>query len=205
MSGCENIYIISSAIDDYLSFLCSAEWLWVPKHEHFFSNALFFNQYMIHRLIGQQYEYGRCYNYTTVANMCARICGRYAYYKEGQDDSIELNGRLIDFESEKWIQVMNQFVKLRGSLIRKDASITVLPTEIEGILGADEEDEDLIPDENDEIDNAVESSDAFSESFEQMRSWLKFHACMSNIQPQFDNALQGGTDVIPLKSIVAFE
>jgi hypothetical protein len=166
---------------------------------------IFCHQYLIHRLIGRQHEYGRLYNNTLLGSLVARVCGRHAYYKGGEDDKYELRDRLIVFNSEKWDTCIEEFVTIRNSLVRKDASLMVLPAEVEEVPGADEEDTDLIPDEDDEVDPEVDSSEAFSESFLQMKEWFKFHACLSCLQPQFENAIQNGTDVIPHKSIVAFE
>jgi len=162
---------------------------------------------MINRLIGKQYDFGRLYNYSNLANMVGRICGRHAYHNQKQDeeDEYQLQDHLIDFSHEKWEKVIKQFEASRNNLIRRDAAVTVLPTEIEEISGADEEDEDLIPSSNDEINPELESSGVFNESFSQMKDWIKFHACLSYIQPQFDNAIQNGTDVMPRKSINNFK
>lgn len=161
---------------------------------------------MVHRLIGNQYPYGRLFNYTTAANLVGRICGRHAYHgEEGDDDECQLLSRLVDFDLAKWETVIDQLVRLRDSLIRKDAKIIVLPTELEEIPGADEEEVEEIPDENEEIDTEIESNEAFTTSFLQMKDWLKFHACLSCIQPQLETAMNDGTDVIPKENIAKFE
>eukprot|EP00804_Cyclotella_cryptica_P009519 CCRYP_006247-RA/>CCRYP_006247-RA protein AED:0.03 eAED:0.03 QI:441/1/1/1/0.5/0.66/3/112/508 len=163
---------------------------------------------MVHRLIGKQYDFGRLYNYTSLANSVARICGRRAYYttngnEEDNAFAPQLHDRLIDFDPEKWQKVMNQFVGLRESLIRRDASFIVLPTEIDDVQGADEEDPDMYPDEDDEVDPERESMDAFSVFYIQVKDLIKFHTCLSCVQPQLDNAIRKGTDVIPLENIAA--
>lgn len=162
-------------------------------------------QYMIHRLIGTQYEYGRLYNYSTLANLVARVCARRAYHGDDENE-IQLTDRLIDLDVPKWEKIIKQLTDVRDSLLRKDASLTLLPTEIAGTPGADvSDDEDWLPSANDEVNEELETSEAFSESFLQMKDWLKFHACLSCIQPQFHNALNNGTDVIPLENIANFE
>ena len=165
---------------------------------------------MVHRLIGKQYDFGRLYNYTSLANSAARICGRQAYYNmDGKEETNtctpQLPDRLIDFDPEKWGKVMKQFIGLRESLIRRDASFIILPTEIDAIQGADEEDPDMYPDEDDEVDPERESLDAFSGSYIQVKNLINFHSCLSCVQPQFDNAIRKGTGVIPLENIVALQ
>lgn len=165
---------------------------------------------MIHRLIGTQYEYGRLYNYSTLANIIARVCGRYAYHGDGDEgDEIQLTDYLIDFDLPRWEKVINQLDRVRDSLIRKDASFTLLPTEIVDVPGADADNEEVIPswipEANDEINEEMESSEAFSELFLEMRDWIKFHACLSCVQPQFQNALKNGTDVISMENIAKLE
>ena len=178
--------------------MCSSTYL--------FRHNLFHQKYMIHRLIGKQYEFGRLYNYTQLANMAARVCARYAYDgDEHHEDKFQIYGPLIGFDPQRWETVIEQFVSMRDSLVRKDASVCCFPTEIQEEVGATEEDENMIPDEDDEVDEEKASNDAFSESFDQMKDWIKFHACLSHIQPHFENAMQEGTGVIPTENIVAFE
>jgi hypothetical protein len=162
---------------------------------------------MIHRLIGRQYAYGRLYNYTNIANMVSRICGRYAYNmpENEVETTPQLQNRLIDFEPEMWGKVLAQFSNIRGFLVRKDAAFTVLPVEIEEIDGADEEDLDVLPKEDDSVNLKIENLDEFSVTYCQMNNLIKFHACLSHIQPYFEDAIEGGTGLIPLDNIVAFQ
>ena len=138
--------------------------------------------------------------------MAARVCARYAYDGEEHcEDKIQIYGPLIGFDPQRWETVVEQFVSMRDSLVRKDADVCCFPTEIQEEVGATEEDENMIPDENDEVDEEKASTEAFSESFDQMKDWIKFHDCLSHIQPQFENAMQDGTSVISKENIIAFE
>lgn len=174
---------------------------------------------MIERLIGHQFDYGRSFNRTIVANLITRIGGRYAYAVP--DDELEhedyqsapYEDCLVDFTPQKWNRVLVKFEQARDSLIRIDATFIVLPSELVDAKGSDEYDEDDKPQLNDEInEKLVESHDEFTKGYDKMRDWIKFHACLSHLQPQFEMAIQKGSVdgaeesvVIPHENIIEFE
>ncbi|KAL9180091.1 hypothetical protein ACHAXT_008061 [Thalassiosira profunda] len=167
-------------------------------------------RYMIRRLIGEQYDYGRLYNRTCIANLVARLCGRHAYRIPSQveegDKSYHLADCLVEFTPKKWKNVMDQFQRLRGSMLRNDAAVVVYPSE----LGEDDEevDDDYTPPETDEeIDEVLASHDDFSKWYNKMLDMMRFHACMSHLQPQLEGALQEGESrsSYPRDAIVAFD
>jgi len=170
-------------------------------------------RYMIHRLIGHQYDYGRLYNRTCVANLVARVCGRYAYLMpdeeiEEGDQSYNLVDCLVDFTSDKWSKVIVQFEHLRESMLRNDASLIVLPSKLDDENG-DGDSEELLPEGDEEINEELASHAYFSEGYTKMLDWLKFHTCLSHLQPQLETAIQKGSSaesvVIPHDNIVAFD
>lgn len=174
---------------------------------------------MIERLIGHQLDYGRLFNRTSIANIISRIGGRHAYAvpdDEMEDDSYQpLPDCLVDFPPKKWNRVLDKFEELRDSLIKMDATFIVLPSELESAKGSDEYDDDDWPEPNDEInEELVDSHDEFTRGYDKMMDWIKFHACLSHLQPQFEMAIQKGSTgdgaaeesvVIPHDNILAFE
>lgn len=176
---------------------------------------------MMRRLIGHQYDYGRLYNRTCIANIVARVCGRRAYGSNHDDDhtsteegdNYKLAEQLIDFAPSKWKKVIHQFTHLRDSLVRNDASLIVLPGEItedDGGAGDGDNDE-FIPQNDDGVNEAVASRQEFSKEYARMLDCMKFHACLSFIQPRLDKAIQSGSIegvesvAIPHEDIIAFE
>ena len=149
-----------------------------------------------------------------IANMIARVCGRHAYVipdSERHDDANHrLEDCLVDFSPKRWQKVMVQFESLRESLVRNDAMDIILPTKnVNGKEGsADEED---AFDEDDRADEELDTHDEFTKRYENMKDLIKFHTCLSHLQPQMATAIQKGTRggaesvVIPHENIVAFE
>ena len=179
---------------------------------------------MIHRLIGHQYDYGRLYNRTCIANLVARICGRYPYTVPDEIDEQEgdrtyhLVDCLVHFTPDKWKKVMDQFVSLRESLLRNDACLIVLPAELENDHHGqrpknedEKEEEGLLPEANDNVNEALENHADFTKGYQRMMDLIKFHTCLSHLQPDFEDAIQKGEDTgtesvsIPYENIVAFE
>ena len=184
------------------------------------SSSLKKQQYMIHRLIGNQYDYGRLYNRTCVANLVARVGGRHSYVVPDQievqegDQSCHLVDCLVHFTPDKWKKIMDQFADLRESLLRNDACLIVLPTELDGRSKNDDDEEDqegLIPEENDSVNETLEKHADFTKGYHRMMDLIKFHTCLSHLQPDFETAIQNGDDAgaesiaIPYDNIVAFE
>jgi len=175
------------------------------------SHSLFnLEQYMLHRLIGHQYDYGRLYNHTCISNIVARVCGRHAYVIP---DEVEEGGKLyqladclVDFTPDKWKTVIGQFQRLRESMLRNDASLIVLPSKLdddnERLGDADE----TLPESDDEINEELESHTDFSKKYIKMLDLMKFHMCLSHLQPQLETAIQGAESVvIPHDNIIAFD
>lgn len=171
-------------------------------------------QYMVKRLIGHQFPYGRLYNRTFIANVAARVCARQPYSNDDAFDAddvhkFQLGDCLVDFTPDKWKKVMTQFEDLRNSLLRKDAALMVLQ------LCDDDEDagdtEDEVPSFDDSVNPLLESSKEFTQSYDEVLDLMKFHMCLSHIQPQFEEVLQNGSSadkeavVIPNDDIMAFE
>lgn len=175
---------------------------------------------MINRLIGHQYDYGRLYNRTCTANIIARVCGRYAYSSEDSEQFVIGNQTyfipecLVEFTPPKWERIIAQFENLRGNLLRNDASLTVPPAELDDNNEALEDDQLPIPENDDSVNMEMDCHDDFAKGYENVLDLLKFHTCLSHLQPQLDTAVQssgmgggGGAEsvVIPRESIVAFE
>ena len=167
------------------------------------------------RLIGHQFPYGRLYNHTCIANIIARVCARHPYSVDDvshADDgyNCQLADCLLDFQPEKWKKIIMQFEDLRKSLLRNDATFIVLPGEMND---EDEDDptEDDAPSSDDSVNPLLKSSEEFTHTFNKVLDSMKFHMCLSHIQPQFENAMQKGSFsdeeavVIPHDNIVAFE
>ncbi|KAL7541959.1 hypothetical protein ACHAXR_011387 [Thalassiosira sp. AJA248-18] len=174
-------------------------------------------RYMIDRLIGPLYNYGRLWNRTIIANMVVRVCGRHAYVLpdeiEQGDQSYIFADCLVDFTPDKWKKIMVQFQQLRESMLRNDASLIVLPTEVDDgseHKGGDSDEEDR-PEEDDWINEELECHADFTKGYEKMMEWMKFHTCLSHLQPHLETAIQKGSIegaesvVIPHDNIVAFD
>ncbi|KAL7551416.1 hypothetical protein ACHAWF_017653 [Thalassiosira exigua] len=174
-------------------------------------------RYIIRRLIGHQYDYGRLYNRTCIANIVSRLCGRHAYVKpkkvaEGYRPH-QLLECLVDTTAEKWKKIMVQFELLRESMLQNDAALFVLPAELDdddgnGRSGSDSE--EFPPEEDDEVNEERASHIAFTEGYENMMALMKFHTCLSHLQPYLETAIQTGSAsgaesvVIPRENIIAF-
>lgn len=153
-------------------------------------------QYIVKRLIGHQYPYGRLYNRTFIANVTARICARQPYSNDDASDEddnhkCQLEDCLVDFTPEKWKKVIEQFESLRESLLRKDAALLVLQY-YDGDEDSDKM-EDEVPSCDESVNPLLESSKEFTQSYNKVLDWMKFHMCLSHIQPQFEKALQKGS------------
>ena len=129
------------------------------------------------------------------------------------DTSYSLVDCLIDFTPDKWKKVIGQWEFLRESMVRNDASLIVLPSQIEddeGTKSNDDEDE-LIPEGDEDVNEAMDSHADFTRGYAKILDLMKFHACLSHLQPQFESAIQNGDTegvesvVIPHDNIVAFE
>ena len=172
---------------------------------------------MIRRLIGHQYDYGRLYNRTCIANIVARVCGRHPYSIPDEidqgDASYSLVDCLIDFTPDKWKKVIGQWYFLRESMVRNDASLIVLPSQIEDDEGtkSNDDDEELIPEGDEGVNEAVETHADFTKGYAKILDLMKFHYCLRHLQPQFEAAIQNGdiegvvSLIIPHDDIVAFE
>lgn len=176
---------------------------------------------MIKRLIGHQYDFGRLYNRTCTANIVARVCGRHAYSNE-EDEPIVIGNQsffipecLVDFNPPKWKKVIAQFANLRENLLRNDASLTVLPAELDDENEALDDDQLAIPKGDESINMDLGCHTDFSKEYENVLNLMRFHLCLSHLQPQLETAIQSGTKtsggggvesvVIPRESIIAFE
>lgn len=175
---------------------------------------------MINRLIGHQYDFGRLYNRTCSANIVARVCARHAYNCEENEhlvgnQSYYISECLVDFDPKKWKKVIAQFVNLRENLLRNDASLTVLPSELNDENEALEGGQLPIPDADESINMALGCHVDFSKGYESVLNLMKFHTCLSHLQPQLETAIQSGTTacgggiaesvVIPRENIISFE
>jgi hypothetical protein len=174
-------------------------------------------QYMIRRLIGFQYPYGRLYNRTCIVNIVSRVCARYPY--EVPDEIESWDERLVDCLVElnpvKWQRLIDQFQQLRDSMLRNDAALVVLPSELDDddeLVEGHREGEEPCPEEDDGVNEALESHANFNANYVKMMDWLKFHLCLSHLQPMLHTAIRkssivGGSEsvVIPHDNIVAFE
>lgn len=98
-------------------------------------------------------------------------------------------------------------------MLRNDATLTVLPCEIDDDEKAVDhpEGEDMIPSEDDSVNEALESHADFNANYEMMMDRLKFHQCLSHLQPQLATAIQSSpiagaeSVVISHNTIIAFE
>lgn len=164
------------------------------------------------RLIGHQYDYGRLYNRTIVANVVGRMCGRHAYAIPDDEEGFDhtMKDCLVDFTPDKWEKVLKQVEYLRSQLLRNDASIVVLPGECQD-EDADDEDEEHVPDEDMGVNRRLEANAAFSRDYDKILGLMKFHQCLSHLQPRLEDAIQNGSAkgtesvVIPHDDIVAFK
>lgn len=170
---------------------------------------------MITRLIGQQMDYGRLYNRTCMANIVSRITGRYPYEvpveeMEEDDQAYQMEGCLVDFTPDKWKKCICMFENLREGMVRNDAALIVLPSQF---VNADDRqvDDSDIPDADDNVNEAVNKHVDFQKGYKKLMDLMKFHACLSHLQPHFEKAIQKGSAegvesvVIPHDNIVAFE
>mmetsp|Transcript_27390 Transcript_27390/g.58866 ORF Transcript_27390/g.58866 Transcript_27390/m.58866 type:complete len:568 (+) Transcript_27390:108-1811(+) len=170
-------------------------------------------QYMIRRLIMHQYGYGRLYIRTCIANIVFRICGVHAYKIPRDADGDDQVERLVDLSPAKWEKNIVRFEALRKIMLRNDATLVILPSRLQldddgnkvsaGDCG---DDEDEIPLEDDEINEALESHDDFSLGYVDVMNHMKFHTCLGHLQPQLETAIHGEESaVIPHENIIAFE
>ncbi len=170
---------------------------------------------MMRRLIGNQYPYGRLYNRTLIANIIARVCARHPYSVDDVSDAddgynCQLIDCLVDINPQKWKKIIVQLEELRTSLLRKDASLLVLPVEL-----SDDHDVEDSDDEpfwgDDSVNPLLASSKEFTDFYNKILDSMKFHMCLSHIRLPLEDAMQKGsfTDeeavVIPHDDIVAFE
>ena len=175
-------------------------------------------QYMIYRLIGSQYDYGRLYNRTIISNVVARVCGRHAYTTDddegegGERTTYKLADCLVDFTPKKWKKVIDQLECLRESLLRNDAALIVLPAQLEDEHGnRDDDDDEIIPEADESVNEELEARDEFTREYDKMVGLMQFHLCLSHLQPHLDTAIQKGSIegaesvVIPHDNIIAFE
>mmetsp|Transcript_27899 Transcript_27899/g.48241 ORF Transcript_27899/g.48241 Transcript_27899/m.48241 type:complete len:169 (-) Transcript_27899:136-642(-) len=168
---------------------------------------------MLHRLIGHQYDYGRLYNHTCISNIVARVCGRHAYVDPNEveegDQLYKFADCLVDFSPDKWVKVIGQFQRLRKSMLRNDASLIVLPGKLDDDnerSGDDDDADETLPEGDDEINKELESHVDFSTKYIEMLDLMKFHVCLSHLQPQLQTAIEGAESVvIPHDNIIAFE
>jgi hypothetical protein len=115
---------------------------------------------------------------------------------------------LVDFHPDKWLKVIKQFLDLRESLLRNDATLLVLPCEYDA--NNKPVNEQLPPEEDDNINEQLECIVDFNTNYDNMMDRMKFHLCMSHLQPQLHNAIQrssiNGVEsvVIPHDNIIAF-
>ena len=167
---------------------------------------------MLNRLIGHQYDCGRLYNYTCISNIVARVCGRHAYvmpdeFEEG-DKPYQLADCLVDFPPGRWEMLIVQFERLRESMLRNDASLIVLPGKLDddSERSGDDDADETLPEGDDEINEELESHIDFSKKYMQMLDLMKFHTCLSHLQPHLETAIEGAESVvIPHDNIIAFE
>ena len=169
-------------------------------------------------MIGRQYDYGRLYNRICIANIAARVCGCHAYEPnpndvDKNDHSVTHINYLVDFTPEKWNKIIIQFQSLRGNLLRNDASLIVLPAQTldESQDVAEVDPDELIPESDDRIDQKLEYHHDFSKEYDKMLESMKFHLCLSYIQPQLEKEFQkrsidcAESIVISHEKIIAFE
>jgi hypothetical protein len=171
-------------------------------------------QYMIMRLIGYQYPYGRLYNRTCIANIVSRVNARHPYVIPDEIERDDyLVDCLVDLSPDKWQRIIRQLENLRATMLRTDASLVVLPSELDDNNKPveDREGEVPLPEEDDSINEALESHADFNANYEKLMDLLKFHLCLSHLQPQLHMAIQASSIVgaesvvIPHDNIIAFE
>mmetsp|Transcript_32037 Transcript_32037/g.64338 ORF Transcript_32037/g.64338 Transcript_32037/m.64338 type:complete len:616 (-) Transcript_32037:223-2070(-) len=160
-------------------------------------------RFIMVRLIGAQYDWGRLYNRSTIANMVGRVNARYAYELPSDENiyggpAFKLQDCLVDLTPDKWAKLIGQFEAVRNSLLRRDASAIVLPSEID-INGEEVEEEDSSPGNDPTIDDKFANRIEFNEDFENMMDTLKFNMCLSHIQPHLHNAVEN--DVREVESV----
>lgn len=170
---------------------------------------------MINRLIGHQYDYGRLFNRTKLANLIARICGRYPYpgtshVQHGilSDLAYVVPDPLVTLTSDRWSVALGQFVDLRDSLIRNDAALIVLPSEIDP---KGEGPDEVIPEGDDGTNPKLAGRKMFVAEYEKLLERMKFHTVLANLQPFFYQAMaddaegRDDTVAVPRDNIAAFE
>ena len=168
---------------------------------------------MIARLIGHQYDYGRLFNRTRLANIIARVCGRYPY--PGLASPLGVDGMayvvpdpLVSMTPDRWSVCLGQFADLRDGLVRNDAALIVLPSEIEPKDGGSDE---VIPEGDDRPNPLLAGKRVFGAEYETLLDRMRFHAALSNLQPHFHRAMAGDgrgrddTVAVPRDGIAAFE
>ena len=111
---------------------------------------------------------------------------------------------LADFQSETWEMVINEVDIVKESLLRTDAGLIVLPSKV---MGEDSESEEQIPNPDKSINYVLLSHECFTTEYTNMVDWMKFHACLSHLPPEFRKINQGEYSEqksIPQKRVVAF-
>lgn len=158
---------------------------------------------MVKRLIGHQYNYGRLYNRTCIANIVARVCARHPYPIDDNSDEEEDDGYnyrlsdcIVDWSSDKWEKIITQFESLRQGLLRNDAARLVLPAEFgDEDKEEEEEEDDEAPAQDDSVNPLLESSKEFGDNYTALLDLMKFHMCLSHIRsPQFEDMMKKGSD-----------
>jgi hypothetical protein len=147
-----------------------------------------------------------------IANIIARVFARHPYVIP---DEIEREGQLadclVDLSPDKWSKIADQFKSLRESMLRNDAALLVLPFELDNKDKTVDHPEEMIPEEDDSINEALESHVDFEANYEVMMDRVKFHQCLSHLQPQLATAIRSSrivgaeSVVIPHDNIIAFE
>ena len=125
-----------------------------------------------------------------MANIATRVCGRYAYHTIQEVDHIksgDIYNCLADFTPATWQKVILEFDDLKKSLLRKDAGLIVLPYKVmEEGSNSDEQ----IPNPDENINHMLFSHECFTTEYAHIVDWMKFHACISHIQPDFHEAIR---------------
>jgi hypothetical protein len=170
---------------------------------------------MVNRLLGYQLAYGCLYNRTCVANIISRVCARHPYEVPDEiEGKWQLADRLVDISPRKWKMIADQFEKLRTDMLRNDAALVVLPSEMkdddEKLSDSHEEGEEPLPEEDDSVNEALESHADFNANYEMMMDRVKFHHCLSHLQPELATAIRMSPNrrdsvVVPRDNIIAFE
>ena len=109
-------------------------------------------------------RYGRLYSRLQIAALCISI-GAHTLQPMEDDEDGE-NAAVPDFKSASlWKDLREQLIIVKSYMLRKDANVRV------PILrqGYEEEDEDdIIPDENDELDGVLEKHEMFQDSYQEV-------------------------------------